>query len=274
MNSNMIITDPYECLGVKKGCTDESVIREAFKRKSIILDPKNNGGLTIVEFYNLNKSYLQVKMYLQQNTRGVAPQITRVNRQEYDQRPTYQELRQPLPVSRQQPPVTRQPPAVSQLPSYSHLTRFNQDKSIKDMFQYKSSCTNYQTLLKECEKVPNEHLFNLDSWDGLDNFNQVAPVLNNGDSLFVNSDDVVDFNYNLPKEYQVSREYSSGLVSDRDVRKFSGSYTQHSGGVGSGEKLSKKEFSSLMGRMENQFMNSLTVESEDQKSIIEKFMSQ
>src|SRR5947209_2309801 len=56
-----LTVNPYDCLGVERGCRDMKKVRNAYKRKSIILHPDKNNGLTLTEFVQLNKSFLYLK---------------------------------------------------------------------------------------------------------------------------------------------------------------------------------------------------------------------
>ena len=56
----MIVIDPYECLGVEPNCNNEQDIKDAYKKKSYILDPKNTNGITRLEFLNLKLNHFQI----------------------------------------------------------------------------------------------------------------------------------------------------------------------------------------------------------------------
>jgi hypothetical protein len=59
--------NPYDCLGIPRNCIDEKILKNAYKAKSLVLNPENTNGLTKTEFSNLNKSYLYLKMLITRN---------------------------------------------------------------------------------------------------------------------------------------------------------------------------------------------------------------
>jgi hypothetical protein len=292
----MIVIDPYECLGIDKGCFDEQQIKEAFKKKSNILDPKNNNGVTRLEFINLNKSYLYIINQLrsdsgnsangQQNNRIPLP-LPLPHQQ--GRLPIQQQQQQQFPprqMPRSIPPTQHLPPpqitksgigstlgGAGSMMSHLSIKEFNPVLAEHEMSLHKTQSTNYQDLINENKN--NHHFDNvlqLDNWNGLDNFNQTAPILHDGHQMFVQSDSLMDNSSYLPKEYQFSNSgSSSGMVSSSDLQSFRSQYGV-GGGVGGGGKLNNREFKNRMSQMENSFNSKLLTEQQEKKDLISKYL--
>jgi hypothetical protein len=292
----MIVIDPYECLGIDKGCFDEQQIKEAFKKKSNILDPKNTNGVTRLEFINLNKSYLYIINQLRSESSGNGNgnggnsgnggriPLPLPHQQARAQIPQQQQL-PPRQLPRSVPPTQHLPPpqitksgigstgSSSGIMSHLSIKEFNPVLAEHEISLQKTRSTNYQDLINENKN--NHHFDNvlqLDNWNGLDNFNQTAPILHDGTQMFVQSDSLMDNSSYLPQEYQFSNSRSaSGMVSSSDLQSFRSQYGTGNNGAGGG-KLNNREFQNRMSQMENSFNSKLVLEQQEKKDLISRYL--
>lgn len=302
---SMITIDPYDCLGIEKGCTDEAIIKDAYKRKSVVLDPKNTNNLTRFEFFNLNKCYLQIKNNLKQKQQNYPqqnypqqnypsnysqpdrfiPQMTKESRNNFI--PT----RQPQPSSivygansiggsgnsSGQTQRNFTAPIQKQLNSELSMNRFDPEKSAQEMLKYRPESLNYKDLLKHRDDKSLDNVLNLDSWNGMDSFLPSAPILQDQQgvdaNMYIQSDIMHEQVYSLPKEYQESRSIigGSGPVSTRDVQSFMGVYNS-SGASGNSRKLNKNEFKQELNHMERQYLSSQNQEATEKQNLLQQLL--
>ena len=201
--------NPYDCLGVKRGCTDENEIRDAYNRKSVVLDPKNTNNLTRMEFLNLNKSYLYIKSRVN-NGSSLNVNSSRVDNVNVVNRPPlYSQISQ---TSQN----TQTPPFSTTIPmSYG----FSESEYMESIDRYKTKSLNYQDAVRETANNPNlDNVLNVECFD----YTNASPMsIHETDQGF--SFDQVNYNYNdqseLPKEYQTTRNIiGSNVVNDRDIQ--------------------------------------------------------
>jgi hypothetical protein len=284
----MIEVDPYECLGVKKGCINEQDIKEAYKKKSFVLDPKNTNNLTRLEFLNLNKSYLYIKNQIKKEEEISTPQ----------QLQPQQQSQQPLPNQMTFPKITKGVEIASEsvyrqnhqrgVQQFSHLSmqEFDPNVSFQEMSQYRPKTTNYQDLLNQ--NMHNHQLDNvlkLDSWNGLDNFNQTAPILHDGNQMFIQSDSIMENASYLPQDFRNDNHMGlgSGTVSSNDVQSFMSKYNSGvntgggggggGGGGAGGGKITNREFQTRMTQMEQHHSSKLKMEEQEKKDLIKKYLN-
>ena len=201
--------NPYDCLGVKRCCTDENEIRDAYNRKSVVLDPKNTNNLTRMEFLNLNKSYLYIKSRVN-NGSSLNVNSSRVdNVNVVNRHPLYSQISQ---TSQN----TQTPPFSTTIPmSYG----FSESEYMESIDRYKTKSLNYQDAVRETANNPNlDNVLNVECFD----YTNASPMsIHETDQGF--SFDQVNYNYNdqseLPKEYQTTRNIiGSNVVNDRDIQ--------------------------------------------------------
>lgn len=286
----MITIDPYDCLGIEKGCTDENIIRDAYKRKSVVLDPKNTNNLTRLEFFNLNKSYLQIKSNLQQMNQNYPqnnypsqpdrfiPQMTKESRNNFIPPPTRQSLINYGENSSGPTQRNFTAPIQKQLNSELSMNKFDPEKSAQEMLKYRPESLNYKDLLKHRDDKNLDNVLNLDSWNGMDSFLPSAPILQDQQgadaNMYIQSDIMHEQVYSLPKEYQESRSVigGSGPVSTRDVQSFMGVYNS-SGASGNSRKLNKNEFKQELNNMERQYLSFQNQESAEKQNLLQQLLS-
>ncbi|KAJ3030987.1 hypothetical protein HDV00_008595 [Rhizophlyctis rosea] len=61
--------DPYQCLGLPRGCTDKRAVESAFREKSALPHPERTNGLTRREFATLQRWYETVQRNMEEATR-------------------------------------------------------------------------------------------------------------------------------------------------------------------------------------------------------------
>ena len=303
----MIVIDPYDCLGIEKGCADENIIKEAYKRKSIILDPKNTNNLTKFEFFNLNKSYLQIKTNLKQSQsqdkylgptqNRLLPQMTKDSK--FNGNGNFIPIRQsPLsqstiaqhntfiptqtPIKQNTGPLQRNftaPPPPGQHKMFSELSmnKFDPIKSEQEMLQYRPSSLNYKDLVKDCENDKLDNVLNLDSWNGMDSYMQSAPVLQDTQSkdanMYIQSDIMHEQVYSLPKEYQESRNVigGSGPVTSRDIQSFKSVYESSTNNINT-RQLNKYEFKQEMYNMGKNYVSEQEKEAREKQELLKHLL--
>lgn len=234
MNSLSINVDPYECLGVKRGCMDQKVLKEAFKVKSLVLDPELNGGATRAEFLNLNKSYLKIKEYIQQQ-------------QHKSSTTKYNGMDSSIELSGE---------------------KFSPEKSLENMEKYKTKSTNYKDALRECKQNSElDNVLSLNNWNGFDSVDQAASIVHDGTIMFINNESPND----SEPLYITTSSNCDNIVSNRDMLSFMDKYSKS---TTTQTKLNKREFNSKMVDMESDFNNQNVIELKRQEDIINRFTQQ
>lgn len=256
MNSDSISFDftlnPYDCLNVPEYCKDLSVIKAAYKRKSVFLDPKNTDGLTNFEFSNLNKSYL----YLKRNVTEKKEDKTGQDILENDLKRHVRERE----LERGK---------ITKYSSLLETVRFDHDSAFEELMRFRPTNTRYSRDLPSLKPgVAENYMKHVTPWGGPAE-NESAPIIANSKQMFVKGDGELMEQYASISDIP-TRTYERGKVNRNEVNTFMRMYND----IQNVPKISNGGFTQKMKEMENEFGKKLTLEAEEKEVYLNSLLSQ